>query len=191
MYSSASGSVAQVDTAIPAPLDNNQVVSSPDAYLITIPSTARPGEKFPVIIEGKQMMIMCPLDSGPGNMLRVAATVKMTVTLPTGSLGVFLKGKKRPKVSRLEPFSPLRDVLKPGMKIDSLTIPGDGKHESLDAARLGELLAESRDVPNRKLVVIKSVMNEGKPNRVQKEVSSSHLVAHGIVAGLEAFSFLG
>lgn len=143
-------------------------------------------------------MVMCPLDSGPGNMVRVAANVKTTVTLPTGKLGVFFKGKKLAKVSRLEPFSPLRDTLKPGMKVDSLTIPGDGKHgashqkyESLSAARLGELLAESIDVPQRKLVVIKSVVNEENNNRVHKEVSSSSVVAHGVVAGLEGLSFFG
>jgi len=188
--SNGSGGIV-AETAVLVPLDNSQVISSPDAYLINIPPNARPGKKFPVTIEGRTLMVTCPPNGQPGMRVRVAANVKMTVTLPTGKLGVFFKGKKKAKVSRLEPFSPLKEILREEMTVDSLDIPGNGRYTGLSAVRLGEILAESIDVENRKLVVIKRVMHEPKKPRNVNEPSTSHVAAHGLVAGLEAWSFFG
>ena len=92
-------------------------------------------------------------------MLRVAPESRKTISLPTGRLGVYFKGKKRARVSRLEPFAQLRDVLQPDMFIESLEIPGDGKYEGLNATRLGELLAITSEISGRKIVV-KTVIKE-------------------------------
>ena len=185
------GLVAEM--GVPAPLDNNQVLSSPESYLVSVPPNVQPGEKFPVTIEGKTVMIKCPVDGHAGMMLRVPANVKMTVKLPCGKLGVYWKGKKKAKVSRLEPFSPLREILREGMIVDSLEIDGEQRYTGLNAHRVGELLSQSVDVPNRKLVVIKPVIDDRKIARQRKnvnQVSSSHVVAHGVAVGLEELSFL-
>lgn len=148
------------DYGVPLTFEKNQVLSSQDGYLITIPPNARPGETFPVVIEGRQLMVLCPRDKSPGDQLRVAPNIRLNVRLPTGALGVYWKGKKRAKVSRLDPFSPLNETLKEGMKVDSLDVPGDGVYRKLNAARLGELLEQSSHVENRKLVVIKKGVDE-------------------------------
>lgn len=166
MYVNVGGRLTRVDMAVPAKVgeNNNQngVFSSPDGqvYLVTIPQTAVPGQQFQVIVKGRSLTLTCPVGSGPGDMLRVAPMSKKTISLPTGRLGVYFKGKKRARVSRLEPFAQLRDVLQPDMIVDSLEIPGDGKYEDLNATRLGELLAITSDVPNRKIVV-KTTITEG------------------------------
>lgn len=36
-------------------------------FYVTIPACAVPGEHFAVLVNGQQMMAMCPLDKGPGD----------------------------------------------------------------------------------------------------------------------------
>lgn len=152
--------IAAADWGIPLTFDQkNQVISSPSAILLTIPPDARPGEMFAVSINGRTLRVTCPLDMGPGDLLRVASNVRRTVTLPTGNLGFCLRGKKTARISRLEPFSPLRDSLEIGMKVISLEIPGDAVYtKKLNATRLASLLTKSMDVENRKLVVMKPLL---------------------------------
>ena len=40
-------------------------------------------------------------------------------------------------MSRIEPFSPLKDTLKEGMTVHALIIPGQGQYDDLNASELG------------------------------------------------------
>ena len=89
------------ETAVPAaaPLNRGHNVnsSSPAAYMIQVPPNTQPGEKFPVTIEGRKLMVTCPPDARPGTMVRVAANIKLTCHCPLESSAFIGRERRQPK----------------------------------------------------------------------------------------------
>ena len=43
----------------------------PQAYMVTVPAGVLPGEHFRVLLEGRDLMVQCPPDAGPGMQVRI------------------------------------------------------------------------------------------------------------------------
>jgi hypothetical protein len=76
------------------------------------------------------------------------------ITLPAGKLGISFKGTP-PIVSRLHDDSPMKGIVRVGMVVDTLDIPGEegGHFAGLTAKELVGLLADSKDVEGREIVL--------------------------------------
>jgi hypothetical protein len=76
-----------------------------------------------------------------------------TITLPVGKLGVFFKGKERATVSRLQEDSPVRNVIRVGLVVDILDIPGSKRYSALTAKEVCRILLDTGHIEGRTMIL--------------------------------------
>jgi hypothetical protein len=76
-----------------------------------------------------------------------------TITLPTGKIRVYFKGRDRATVSQVLEDSPLRNSLSVGMVVDVLNIPGQKRYTALNAKEISQILLDTAHIKNRTMVI--------------------------------------
>lgn len=79
------------------------------------------------------------------------------VRLPSGKIGVFFKGRDMARVSRLQPDSTVRNLLRVGMVVDVLVIPGGKTYAGLTAKEVARVLFDTIEVEGR-IMILKNPM---------------------------------
>lgn len=79
------------------------------------------------------------------------------VRLPSGKIGVFFKGKDMARVSRLQQDSSVRNLLRVGMVVDVIDIPGGKRYAGLTAKEVARILFDTTGVEGR-IMILKNPM---------------------------------
>ena len=88
------------------------------------------------------------------------------IQLPVGKLGVFFKGKELARVSRLNEDSPVRNLIRVGMVVDVLSIPGGKTYSGLTAKEVSRVLYDTVDIEGRTMVLKNPLTCELSPRNI-------------------------
>jgi hypothetical protein len=88
------------------------------------------------------------------------------VRLPSGKIGVFFKGKSLARVSRLQEDSSVRNLLRVGMVVDVLDIPGGKRYSGLTAKEIARILFDTIEVEGRTMILKNPLTAELSPRNI-------------------------
>lgn len=88
------------------------------------------------------------------------------VRLPSGKIGVFFKGKSLARVSRLQEDSSVRNLLRVGMVVDVLDIPGSKRYSGLTAKEVARILFDTIEVEGRTMILKNPLTAELSPRNI-------------------------
>jgi hypothetical protein len=114
---------------------------------------------------GRTLTFKNPKTSQPSQP-KILLPDEKTIILPVGKLGVFFKGKEMATVSRLQEDSPVRNLIRVGMVVDILDIPGGKRYSALTAKEVCRLLLDTGHIENRTMILKNPLTTRMTPRSV-------------------------